>query len=315
MTGLISSANEVHARSRHRLALTLLWVTPALWSSNYVIARAASGVVAPHVLALGRWTLALLLMLPWVWRDIAAMYRAWRREWQQMLVLGGLGMWICGAFVYVGGESTSATNIGLIYAATPVGIALVGRWLLHETASQLQRIAMLLALLGVLFVISKGNLASLLDVRFAVGDLWILAASVSWVAYSVLQQFWPSTLGARQRLACITVGGVIVLIPFTALEFLLVPPLPMTGKAILLIALAGIVPGFLSYRAYAVMLRELGATRAGVVMYLSPVYAAFTAWWVLGESPHWFHAVGAALILPSIHLATMSSGRTSGVRP
>ena len=232
-----------------------------------------------------------------------------------MLVLGGLGMWICGAFVYVGGESTSVTNIGLIYAATPVGIAFVGRWLLHETASQHQRIAMLLALLGVLFVISKGNLASLLEVRFAVGDLWILAASVSWVAYSVLQQFWPSTLGARQRLACITLGGVIVLIPFTVLEFLLVPPLPMTGKAILLIALAGIVPGFLSYRAYAVMLRELGVTRAGVVMYLSPIYAAFTAWWVLGESPHWFHAVGAALILPSVHLGTMSSGRTSGVRP
>ena len=35
---------------RHRIALALLWVTPALWSSNYVIARASDGVIAPHAL-------------------------------------------------------------------------------------------------------------------------------------------------------------------------------------------------------------------------------------------------------------------------
>ena len=44
----------------------------------------------------------------------------------------------------------------------------------------------------------------------------------------------------------------------------------------------------------AVMRRQLDA----------PVYAAFSAWFVLGERPGWYHAVGAALILPSIWLAT-----------
>jgi drug/metabolite transporter (DMT)-like permease len=71
-----------------------------------------------------------------------------------------------------------------------------------------------------------------------------------------------------------------------------------------LIVLAGVVPGVLSYQAYAYMLRELGVARASLVMYLSPVYAAFTAWAVLGEAPRWYHAAGAALILPSIYLAT-----------
>ena len=41
--------------SSRRLAWLLLWITPALWSSNYLIARAADGVVTPHVLALLRW--------------------------------------------------------------------------------------------------------------------------------------------------------------------------------------------------------------------------------------------------------------------
>lgn len=291
--------------ARQRLAKTLLWVTPALWSSNYVIARAANGVLAPHVLALGRWTFALLLLLPLVWSTRHEIVAASQREWGQWLVLGALGMWICGAFVYVGGQSTSATNIGLIYAATPVGIAVMSRHLLHERATRAQQFAMGLALLGVLFIISRGDLLSLMQAHFVAGDLWILAAACSWVVFSVLQQFWQSELSPRQRLVGITVGGLIVLLPFTALELAVTIAPALTAKALLLIVLAGLLPGFLSYQAYSFMVRELGATRAGVVMYLSPVYAAITAWWLLGEAPHWFHAWGAALILPSIYLASI----------
>ncbi len=287
-----------------RLAQALLWITPALWSSNYIIARMAEGVVAPHVLALGRWVLALLLMLLLVWSDRAAMQRALRTEWWQCLVLGALGMWICGAFVYLGAQTTSAVNIGLIYAAGPVGIAITSRWLLHERSSGKQQLGMLLALVGVLVVVSRGDPAGLLKARWVVGDWWIVAACVSWVGYSVLQQRWPSVLGARQRLACITAGGVLVLLPFTALEWALVAIPAWSTKALVLIVLAALLPGFFSYQAYAVMLRELGATRSSMVLYLAPVYGAITAWLVLGERPQWFHVLGAVLILPSIYLAT-----------
>ena len=43
-----------------------MWVVPLLWSSNYIIARLADGVIAPHALALGRWALAAALLLPFV---------------------------------------------------------------------------------------------------------------------------------------------------------------------------------------------------------------------------------------------------------
>ena len=287
------------------MARLLLWVTPALWSSNYIIARAADGVIAPHLLALGRWCLALALMLPLAWRALARDGAPWlREEWRQLLVLGGLGMWICGAFVYIGGTSTSATNIGLIYAATPVAIAFAGTKLLHEPVSAWQRVGMALALLGVLCVVLKGDIGNLLQVRFSVGDGWILVAAVSWVAYTVLLQRWSSVLDPTARLAAITCGGVLVLLPFTVLETLLSPGPPLGAKALGLIVLAGLLPGFFSYQAYAFMLRELGVAKSSLVMYLSPVYAAATAWALLGEAPRAYHAVGAALVLPAIYLAT-----------
>ena len=282
----------------------MLWITPALWSSNYIIARASEGVIAPHALALGRWLLALALLLPLSGAALVAGFAQWKHEWKQLLLLGALGMWICGAFVYQGAHTTSAVNIGLIYAATPVAIAFASTQLLHERVNAWQHAGMALALGGVLFVLAKGDLANLRAVRFTVGDLWILAAAVSWVAYTVLLQRWPSALGPTPRLAAITFGGLLVLLPFSALELALAPTPPLSPKALWLIVLAGLLPGFFSYQAYAYMLRELGAARSSLVMYLAPVYAAFTAWALLGEAPRWYHAVGAALILPAIWLAT-----------
>ena len=107
-----------------RLAYALLFITPAFWSVNYLVARWAPGVVAPHALALGRWCVATSVLTV-VCRDELATKRGLiLDEWKQFIVLGALGMWVCGAFVHIGGRSTSAVNIGLLYTAAPVLIAL-----------------------------------------------------------------------------------------------------------------------------------------------------------------------------------------------
>ena len=155
-----------------------------------------------------------------------------------------------------------------------------------------------------IFVIVKGDINNLLAVRFTAGDGWILAAAFSWTAYSVLLKRWPSQLGPAERLAATIAGGIVVLLPFTALEWLTTPHLPISARALVLIGLAAVVPGVLSYTAYSYLQRELGASRTALLLYLSPVYGAIGAWLVLGEKPGWYHAVGAALILPSIALAT-----------
>lgn len=282
----------------------LLWLVPALWSSNYVIARAAEGVIAPHLLASGRWLLAGLFLLPFVGQGLLARRAVWRSEWKQLLVLGALGMWICGAWVYLGGQTTTSTNIALIYAATPVAIAVLSARLLHERLSVAQKLGGTLALLGVLFVIAKGQPQNLLAVRFTVGDGWIVACAISWTAYSVLLRYWPSRLSPAERLVAIIAGGLLLLLPFTALEAAFMPGPPLGAKAVMLVVVAALLPGALSYAAHAYIQRELGASRTSLMLYLAPVYGALLAWALLGEVPQAYHLAGAALILPSIWLAT-----------
>jgi drug/metabolite transporter (DMT)-like permease len=266
-------------------------------------------VIAPHALAMGRWALALAIMLPFVgaalWRQRAAV----RQEWRHLLALGALGMWICGAFVYQAGHTTSATNIALLYAVAPVAITAVSLLLLGERMSTPQRIGVVLALSGVVFIIVKGELDNLLAVRLAVGDAWALVASACWVAYSVLLRHWPSTLGPAVRLAAIITGGLLVLAPFTLAEALWTDTPPWSLQALGLVVAGAVLPGVLSYTAYSYLQRELGASRTALLLYLAPVYGALGAWVLLGEPPGWYHAAGAALILPSIWLATRPSVR------
>jgi drug/metabolite transporter (DMT)-like permease len=296
--------------SRQRLAYALLVITPGMWSANYIVARSAIGVIEPHMLAFLRWTIALALMLAFAWRGLIANFAAWRGEWPQMLALGALGMWICGAFVYIGAETTVAVNISLLYAISPVLIAAGSAVFFADRLSRVQVAGVALALAGTLFVLARGSLANLAAVRFTVGDGWILVAVASWTAYSLLLRKWPSALEPFARLTAICAGGIVVLLPFTVVEAV-VAGLPdfSSPQVWLLAVVVALLPGFGSYQAYSYMQRELGAARTGLVLYLGPLWAAVTAWWVLGEAPQWFHFAGAALILPGIYLATRSATR------
>ena len=296
----------MHAQSRHRAALALIFITPALWTVNYLVGRSAPGVIEPHLLALLRWLMAGVLFSLGAHAELWAHRHQIAADWKHYLVLGALGMWICGAWVYIGARTTGAVNIALIYAISPVLIVAFSALWLRERFKLLQACGLALALAGVLHVVLKGHWAALAAVQFVPGDGWILAATLSWTVYSVLLKKWPSPLGPSARLTVISLAGVLVLLPFVIWEAL-VNPLPvLTVQGFGLALAAAFFPGYGAYLAYSVMQRELGAARVSVVLYLGPIYTAIMAWLVLGEPLQAYHAWGMVLVLPGIYLVQRS---------
>ena len=296
---------------QQRLAQVLLWLVPALWSVNYIVARLANGVIGPYLLALGRWAIAGAVLVVLARSELWQKRSALAQDCWHYLVLGFLGMLVCGAWVYQGARSTSATNIALIYAAAPVLISAGSAVWLHERMRLRQVVGVVLALAGVMHVVVKGRWASLSQLQFVAGDLWIVAATVSWAGYALLQKKWPSPLGATARLAAICVGGVVCLLPFAAWE-LSQNDLTVWGwKALGLVLVTAVVPGLGAYWIYGWAQKILGASRVAVALYLSPLYGGIAAWVFLGEAPGWHHMAGAALILPGVFLVT-SAAPTGG---
>ena len=275
-----------------------------MWSVNYVIAKTAPGVISPHVLALGRWFLAGLILAALSHRELWRERRHTLKVWPQYLVLGTLGMLICGAWVYWAAETTTAINIALIYAASPVLITLGAVLGLKERFSWRQGWGVALALLGVLNVVVKGQWATLSQVVWVLGDGLVVFAMVAWAAYALLLKKWASPLSSTARLAATCMGGSLVLLPFALTEWLTTQHATWSGMASWLVIAAALFPGVGAYWAYGFCQKTLGASRVAASLYMGPLYGSLVAWLFLGETLGWHHAVGAAMILPGIYLAS-----------
>lgn len=295
--------------ARTRFAWALLFIGPALWSANMIVARWSADWFPPHALALWRWSVALLPMLAIagtaLWRQRAAL----RREWRDLLLLGALGMWVCGAFVYIAADTTSATNIALIYAGVPVMVMLLSSAVFHERLGPAQIVGAGIALTGVLAIVLQGDPGALARLAFTRGDLWALSAACCWAVYSVLVRHRPTELDPSTRLAAITAAGIVVLAPLTLMETALVGAPPLEWRSLAAVLIVGLLPGFGAYQAWSWLLREFGAARTGVILYLTPVYTAMIAWRLLDEPLHGYHAIGALLVFGGVFLATRAARR------
>lgn len=282
----------------------LLAASPLLFGSNVLAARFVAGEVPAVAMAFWRWALALLFLAPFIWNELVAGWPELRRDWRGFLLLGALGMGICGAPVYIAGQTTTATNISLIYAAAPVLIVLYGRLFWRERVSAIQALGVAISLSGVVAVIAKGDPGALLHLHFTAGDLWIVLAANGWAFYSLLLRHRASGLTPFARFSGICTGGVVSMLPFYALEMAAGQVADLSVRTVATVVFLAIIPGLASYLVYGRLVAVFGAGRAGMVLYLTPLYNAALAALLLGERLEPYHLLGIALVLPGIWLAT-----------
>ena len=291
-------------RSRRLAAFGLLVAANLLWSGNWVIGRAVREVFDPLAINWWRWLVAALVMAPFGLREALRHAAAVRRHAGLFLFLALTGVVGFQSLVYLGLRSTTAINAVLINAAGPLFI-LVCSWLLErDKPSRRQLAGMLLSFLGVLIVVSRGELQTLLQLEFHRGDLWILIAMPMWGLYSVLLKRTPPELRGVAFAFTIAAIGVAMLLPLYVIDVwgepLRRPSAPEVG-AVLYIAVAASVVAFIAWkRGVAVV----GANAAGFTLPLLPAFGTALAIIFLGEAFQPFHAAGFVTIVIGVVLAT-----------
>lgn len=285
----------------------MLLAAPALFASNMVAARWAHDAALPPVfLAFGRWLIAFLILLPLAAPALLRHRQALWRGLPTLLPLAVLGMGVAVAPQYIGAQSTSATNIALIFSCSPILVALLEAVIWRKPLSPLRAAGLALALGGVLVVLTRGDAWALARLAFGQGDLWVLLAATGWALYTVLQKRLAlPAVPDGARLAAMMLGGAIALAPFAGIEAATgaIPPWSDPRLAAVLLFLA-VVPSLGAYYVYGRLISRAGPATAGLSMFLVPVYAALLAWPLLGEAPQLFHAYGFVMILLGVKLAS-----------
>ncbi|WP_210396204.1 DMT family transporter [Motiliproteus sediminis] len=291
------------------MAHLLLVLTTLFWSGNFVLARAMHLEIPPLSLALLRWSLAFVILAPWVlpalWRERQVLLTHYR----MLLLLALLGVANFNTFVYLGVQHTTATNATLMQSAVPVVILLLSG-LLGQPVRPIQLMGILLSLSGVLFIVTRGDWSSLLALALNPGDLWIMAAVLTWSLYTLCLRWRPQALSALALLGS-TIGlGVAMLLPLFLWELGTGAHIQWSRSSVMVVGYVALFPSVLAYFFWNHGVSRLGAQRAGLYIHLMPVFGLLLSVLFLGESVLPFHLLGIGLIFAGIYLAT---GRQSRV--
>ena len=294
------------------LPYLLVTLAPLFWAGNFVLARALHESLPPVALSFWRWALAGLILLPFAWSGLWPQRRLLLRHWKVLGLLGLLGVTNFNTFVYLGLQTTTATNAVLLQSITPLLILGLSAPLLGQPVRGHQALGILLSLAGVAAIVARGNLAGLAGLRLNQGDLWVLAAAASWALYSVCLRWRPAELSPVSFLAASILAGTLPLLPLYLWDLGRNGGFAVNAQSLGAIGYVAVFPSLLAYLFWNRAVVELGANRTGQFMHLMPVFGALLSALLLGEHWHRFHLAGAGLIAAGIWIS--SRGRTTRSR-
>jgi drug/metabolite transporter (DMT)-like permease len=293
----------------------LLALATLFWSGNFVLGRAVSGRIPPVGMAFWRWVGALGILLPLSWPHLKRQWPLLRRSWKVIVPLGILGVGSFNTLVYVGLRDTTATNAVLLNSACPAFIVAIAFAAGGQAATPRQGLGILVSLLGVLAIVSRGNPAGLLSLSVNRGDMWVLAAVLCWAVYTVLLGRRPVGIHPMAFLTALVGVGAAWLAPIYAVEALRgarLAPDAVTFGSLLYLA---VLPSVASYVFWNQAVAEVGPNRAGAFLHLMPAFGSILAVALIGERFRLHHLLGIALILAGVSLAGAPPPAAGAPRP
>lgn len=289
-------------------AVLLASIVVVLWGVSFPVSRMAVRELRPLALATARFALATAILWPAARRYGVSIPAAERgRVW----LLGLLGVTLYFALENYGLVFTTASHASLIVAAVPIGSAAVEALRRRRLPRPLPIAGMAIAAAGVAVVVRPSGGAG---ARGLLGDLLVLGAMASWIAYTFLAR----GLMARRPALAVTAGtmatGTATLLPLALVEALLAPARPPSLPALGAVLYLGVLCSAAAYLAWNVALPALGVSVANNLLNVIPLVAVLTGVLALGEPFTASIAVGGALVLLGVVLVERG-GRPGSADP
>jgi drug/metabolite transporter (DMT)-like permease len=273
-----------------------------VWGASFIATKIALKEISPLTIVWLRFLMGVVIL------GLAVVLRKQfslpdKKEWAYFALLGFLGITFHQGLQSNGLRTSAASTTAWIVSTTPVFMALLGWLILKEGLGWAKTFGILIAFIGVLVVISKGNIGSISIGRFgAPGDILILVSAVNWAVFSALSRRGLKSYPASLMMFYVMSFGWL----FTSLLFIPTNGFAeignLTSNGWMGIAFLGIFCSGLAYIAWYDALKALTAAQTGVFLYLEPLVTVVVAFFVLGEAITPALLVGGAVILFGVWL-------------
>jgi len=292
----------------------LLVLVNALWAGQYPAYKTATRLAGPVTISVWTFLIASVVLLPFLLKERAAReHRTTPRDWKGYVLLASFGLLPGSAVLAWGTKLSTASNAALLYLTLPVITAVLAVAMLGEKMTLVRWGSLGLALLGVLIVSGPDwRGASLGNMRFAGGNLLILAACLGSAFYNVyckslLRHFTPLEVLVFGYLAAALLSVPLTLwMEPSALAAIRSYTAPVWVSLVVL----SVFSWGLAMVLWLHLLRRLDVSQASVSIYLLPLLGVLFSALLLKEKVTPGMIAGGALTLAATVLIT-SAEKTS----
>lgn len=277
-----------------------------LWGLSFVSSKAVLNTgFPPLTMAFVRFVIASIILLP-LRRRLAPEVKLLelRKRDRLFLFLSGLvGVTIYFFFETRGIKLTSASNAALIIAAIPVLTVLAEYLFFRTSIAWYQGLGIGLSIVGVYFIVqrSPAHFPNAL-----VGNLFMMGACLSWVAYILLSRNLHGGIGGLSLTAYQALVGAVTLLPLALSEY---RSWQAGSLAVWLnILYLGVFCSTLGYFFYLYALSRLGPIVISSFINLIPLVGAFGGLFILGEKLSLVQLIGGLVVIAGVFMVNLRRG-------
>ena len=301
------SAAEI-AESLHLKVYFQLIAVALFWGGTWVAGRIAVGEASPLAVASWRFLLATVAL-----GGLLVVRQGWprwdRRQWTLVCALGASGIFLYNICFLYGLQHIEAGRGALVVALTPAVIALTD-WLLHGARMNGRKaLGIVIAMLGCLLVVTRGEPAALIHGAVGVGELLIIGCVILWTAYTFYGRSATRLMTPLAATFGAALTGWLMLTLAALVDGSLFALAALSWKGASSIAFLGLFGTAIAFTWYAAAVHRLGATRAGAFINLVPVFAVLLGALLLDERLPGSVLLGGVVVLAGVTLTNFVSSR------
>lgn len=292
------------ARNNKYIGILLATIAAVIWAGNFVIARGVNQQIPPITLAFFRWSLATLLMLPIALKKFRSELHILKKHKSYLFWVALTGITLFNTCLYISGHYTTAINMALISTtSSPIFATSLAILFIGERINKYRFMGMIVCLSGVLLLISKGSLQTLLSFTFSLGDLWALAGAFSFAVYNVLVRKKPATISATTFLLAIFGLGTMLILPGFLLEQTSAAPIVWNKALVMSLIYLGAGTSVISFLCWNAAIKRIGAGTTVLFGNLIPIISTIEAVVFLNEPFQQIHMISAGIVIAGLILA------------
>jgi len=278
--------------------------TSLIFAGSFVCGKYVNLDMGPLTATLLRYIVAFFTLSGMIFFYGISSLKIDRKDIWQMVLLGLIGIVFYHYFFFSSLAHTKAANSAIIMATNPLFVGLMAAIFLRERLSHFAYFGAAIALFGVITLLTRGHLEYLLQLRFNLGEIYMLLGVFCSVTYSLMIKNLFKKYSGFTITYYASLFGTVLLFFVVPLEDFYSKKLVLSTASILSLLYMGIFASGLGYYLFSLGIDKIGPTRNSSSVYsLVPIFVSVLGLLFFGESITLIMIFCTILIIVGLNMA------------